>query len=336
MPFTIVSPMEIKQSLYEGPLELTRTEHRGRGELKTIKAPGPAVSLGQPVWWNLATVASEEGIRFPSATEMLLRNADFYLLQVACSFRPQRHWEIEWGEFAVKLEAETGEGMPVAFDLFPQEVAKESEAHIQVSITPDLKFSERPKPIDSSPPDQSNVAAIRDLIRAAFTAEELGRFCVDRPLFSPIVNLFGPGFSFEEMIGACLGYCQRRVLFPELLSEIKGFNPRQYERFAGQLPGSAAPSLEASLITVYFRNAQPVICGFGAMQSHLGWQFEMHEEHPVRGDRFGYIVVQKPRGAGAVHLTLDVSADVRTGDNLASGRIVEDDRSGLTITACTD
>jgi hypothetical protein len=336
MPFTIVTPTEIKQPLYEGPMELTWTKHRGRGEPETFKAPGPVATLGRPVWWNLATVASEEGIRLPPATEMLLWTADFYLLQLVCSFRNKPHWAIEWGEFAVKLEPETGEEMPVAFDLFPQEVAKESEVGIQVSITPGLRFSERPKPIDYVPPEQFNIPAIRALIRAAFDYRELKRFCMDRPLFSPIVNLFGPGFAFEDMIDACLEYCQRRVLFPELLSAIETSNPRQYQRFADRLYGPAAPSLGTALITIDFRNPRPLTYGFGAMQSDPSWRFEMHEKHPVRGDRFGYIVVQKPHSAGAVRLTLDVSAGVQTGDDLASGRIREGDRGQLTVLVCTD
>jgi hypothetical protein len=80
-----------------------------------------------------------------------------------------------------------------------------------------------------------NLAAIRSLIRDAFEARELRRFCQDRPTFRPLLSRFGPGFSFEEMIDAVIDYCKTRLLFPELLAEIRKYNPRQYDRYAAQL-----------------------------------------------------------------------------------------------------
>jgi hypothetical protein len=44
-----------------------------------------------------------------------------------------------------------------------------------------------------------NIAAIRQLLLAAFSPEELRRFCYDRAAFRPVVNRFGPGYGHEDM-----------------------------------------------------------------------------------------------------------------------------------------
>ena len=77
-----------------------------------------------------------------------------------------------------------------------------------------------------------HIGAIRRLLLAAFTAEELRRFCQDRPLFHPLVTKFGPGQGLDSMADQVIDYCATRLLFAELLGEIKKGNPRQYARFA--------------------------------------------------------------------------------------------------------
>jgi hypothetical protein len=76
-----------------------------------------------------------------------------------------------------------------------------------------------------------NLATIRRLLLAAFTAEELRRFCQDRPLFRPILDNFGPKYSRNDMIDEVLTYCETQQLFDELLAEVKEQNPKQYARF---------------------------------------------------------------------------------------------------------
>jgi len=84
-------------------------------------------------------------------------------------------------------------------------------------------------------PDQSNLPAISNLLRDGFAAQDLQRFCRDRSAFSPVLSRFGPNFSQEDMIDVLLEYCQKQLLFVELLSEIRRFNPRQYDRYEPQL-----------------------------------------------------------------------------------------------------
>jgi len=78
---------------------------------------------------------------------------------------------------------------------------------------------------------QYNIAAIRQLLLAAFTPEELRRFCYDRPDFRLVARRFSPRHSLEDMADELITYCDNYLLFPELLAELKQHNPRQYARF---------------------------------------------------------------------------------------------------------
>ena len=98
-----------------------------------------------------------------------------------------------------------------------------------------------------------NTAAIRQLLLAAFTAEDLRRFCYDRPTFRPVVSRFGPGHGLDDMVDELITYCENYLLFPELLAELKQHNPRQYARFIEPelsrdepTPPSLQPALSAS------------------------------------------------------------------------------------------
>lgn len=80
-----------------------------------------------------------------------------------------------------------------------------------------------------------NLAAIRQLLLAAFSAKELHRFCYDRPAFRDIVNLFGPGLGTADMVDQVVEYCDRKVLLDQLLLEVKQANPRRFARFEGEI-----------------------------------------------------------------------------------------------------
>jgi hypothetical protein len=77
-----------------------------------------------------------------------------------------------------------------------------------------------------------NLKAIRELLLAALSPEELRSFCYDRPTFRPIVDLFGPGLGFTDMVDRAVEYCDKHLLLDELLAGVKQTNPRQYARFA--------------------------------------------------------------------------------------------------------
>jgi hypothetical protein len=85
--------------------------------------------------------------------------------------------------------------------------------------------------------DHPPLAAVRDLLTAAFTPETLYRFCLDRPLFQPIVAEFGPGHGLDDMIDRVMDYCRTQLLWSEFLDQVAKANPRQYARFERSLQG---------------------------------------------------------------------------------------------------
>lgn len=87
-----------------------------------------------------------------------------------------------------------------------------------------------------------NWTAIRNLLREAFTAKELQRFCHDRPAFAPVISEFGVNASLEDMIDAIIGYCQTRMLVEDLLLQIREERPRHYERHLPYHADGVAPT----------------------------------------------------------------------------------------------
>jgi hypothetical protein len=83
---------------------------------------------------------------------------------------------------------------------------------------------------------------IRDLLLAAFTAEELRRFCQDRPTFRPVTKRFGSGQGLDDMVDEVMTYCDTYRYFPELLDEVRQANPRQYDRFEAQILPASSPA----------------------------------------------------------------------------------------------
>jgi DNA-binding NarL/FixJ family response regulator len=85
---------------------------------------------------------------------------------------------------------------------------------------------------ECTPPGESlpNIGAIRSLLRDAFSAVELKRFCQDRPLFRSIIDLFGPNSGLEDRVAVVIDYCETRKLFSELLSEVQEYNRAQFDR----------------------------------------------------------------------------------------------------------
>jgi formylglycine-generating enzyme required for sulfatase activity len=98
---------------------------------------------------------------------------------------------------------------------------------------------------------QPDIAAIRQLLLAAFTPEELRRFCHDRPDFRMVVRRFSPRHSLEDMADELITYCENFLLFPELLAEIKEANPRQYARYIQpELPKAEPATPTPELLTI--------------------------------------------------------------------------------------
>ena len=126
MPSIIVTPSEIEHPLYEEHMELSSGEGRRRSEETPVSMPGPVVTLGKPQWWNMSKLARERGEQLPPEL-LLMHEADFYLVQLACSFRPSKDSQVEWAQFNVYLRPhKAGQQDPIAFDLYPREIYNET------------------------------------------------------------------------------------------------------------------------------------------------------------------------------------------------------------------
>ncbi|MCX6029372.1 MAG: hypothetical protein NT169_08720 [Chloroflexi bacterium] len=80
-----------------------------------------------------------------------------------------------------------------------------------------------------------NTAARRDLLNAAFNDDELMTFCYD--YFRPVYDDFASGMSKGQKIQRLLDFCERQEQVEHLLAVVRKANPKQYQRFAGQLTG---------------------------------------------------------------------------------------------------
>jgi len=99
---------------------------------------------------------------------------------------------------------------------------------------------EREMPIRSAvTPPQPPVAAIRELLTAAFSAEELRIFCHDNLFLKPVVSRFGVKYNLEDMVEEVIVFCEKRTLWDKLLATIKEARPDKYPEFE---PRFASPS----------------------------------------------------------------------------------------------
>jgi len=82
-----------------------------------------------------------------------------------------------------------------------------------------------------------DIGTIRELLLAAFTAEELRSLFqfASTPDLRAVVNEFSPDDGLSAMAGKSVAYCQKHLLLGELLTEVKEANPRQYARFEPRL-----------------------------------------------------------------------------------------------------
>jgi hypothetical protein len=100
----------------------------------------------------------------------------------------------------------------------------------------------------NSTPERFNIATIRNLLKDAFTAQDLWRFCQERPDFQPVLVHFPYNATQAQMIDALTEYCRTHVLFEQLLVGIRLSNPRQYKRYQAQLHGGTGAPLPSSQI----------------------------------------------------------------------------------------
>ncbi|MGD8793350.1 MAG: hypothetical protein PVF47_12440 [Anaerolineae bacterium] len=118
----------------------------------------------------------------------------------------------------------------------PQYVTQIESVQGTVNIGPSIQAGRPAAGVEEALDDTGyDLGAVRRLLTASFTPQELRRFCQDRTLFRPIVNRFGPGQGLDDMVQEVIDYCATRLLWEDLLAEVKEARPRQYDRFAAAL-----------------------------------------------------------------------------------------------------
>ena len=78
-----------------------------------------------------------------------------------------------------------------------------------------------------------NTAAVRELLMAAFSDEELTTFCYDN--FRPVYEEFATGMSRTGKVQRLVETCDRRGEIAGLLARVERANPYQYDRFRNRL-----------------------------------------------------------------------------------------------------
>lgn len=100
------------------------------------------VAIGQPRTWTLQEIYSLN--KLPRALRSQLKQADFYVVYLSCSFRPiNQECRVEWARFRATFPPQAPAGTrPLALDIYPQQVVQERKKQVKVTLSPALKFLE--------------------------------------------------------------------------------------------------------------------------------------------------------------------------------------------------
>jgi 3',5'-cyclic AMP phosphodiesterase CpdA len=90
---------------------------------------------------------------------------------------------------------------------------------------------------DSSSASGPDLGAVRDLLLAAFSADELRRLFLytSNDELRALPREFGSSDGLAAMVEKTIQFCLARALLPDLLGEVERANPRQYARHAHRL-----------------------------------------------------------------------------------------------------
>jgi hypothetical protein len=139
----IEAPTEIEHVLYQGPLEMGETKNQ-RSISQTVDAPDDddqpvLATIGDPQWWNVQELFPQGKI--PKEITRQLDEADFFLVQLACSLHLNPDQTVEWARFSAAMSSLSPTAQePIAIDLHPMELYDEISTEIKWSLSPKLKF----------------------------------------------------------------------------------------------------------------------------------------------------------------------------------------------------
>ncbi len=178
--------------------------------------------------------------------------------------------ELEWGAPVLFMRAGEGQIFTVAVDQAGRQIGSPGEQ----TSSPEAPLAEpapsgQPGPaafasgstLPRIDPGNPPTSIIRQLVTAAFTPENLRRFCQDNPTFRPVFYSFGPKFGLDDMVDEVITFCSTGLLWDTLLAEISRINPAQYAYFESRLYGPAPVSAGPSP-AIAFTLADPRIQGW--------------------------------------------------------------------------
>ena len=82
---------------------------------------------------------------------------------------------------------------------------------------------------------QYNLQAVRELLTSSLDETAIISFCYDQPEFRPVHDQFSHGMSKSAMLQYLIEFADRQLLLGNLLKHVRNINPRQFERYQGQL-----------------------------------------------------------------------------------------------------
>jgi hypothetical protein len=98
----------------------------------------PEVSIGKPECWNLVDLYEE----VPREITLKLREANFFVVKLFCSFRPPQDMQVSKAEYKVELLSEPANLNLTVYDLFPLKVEHEIRETQKMGFNPELKLGE--------------------------------------------------------------------------------------------------------------------------------------------------------------------------------------------------
>jgi hypothetical protein len=146
--------------------------------------------------------------------------------------------------------------------------------------------------------DQYNLVAIRNLLRDAFTADTLWRFCQDRADFRQVLFEIGRNAGLAEMIDVLLEHCRTQLLFDDIFSAVREVNPRQYARYEAELC-----TFEAATP----RTTPQIPHNLRARSEFVGREAEKARAHEGLCSRYSLISIEGIGGIGKTSLALEVA-----------------------------
>lgn len=113
-----------------------------------VKEGTDEVQVGVPQVFPLLKIYEIEDVKIPADIQIMSDKYDFFLVELSCSFVPEKKSEFINLKFKVDLDLIDGKGSsgdrekPIAYDMYPVEVFEEIQVTKTVGLNPILKFQE--------------------------------------------------------------------------------------------------------------------------------------------------------------------------------------------------